>query len=477
MLKEYTLKELSQMLERGETTSEKLTAAYLMQIGTYDPYLKSVGELLPNPLEEARKLDEERKEKGPRSKLHGIPILIKDNINALAPLHTCAGSHALSETVAPYEATVAKKLREAGMLILGKANLSEFAYFMSSDAPCGFSSQFGQVKSPYDENLDPLGSSTGSAVAVAANLIPVAIGSETNGSLMSPAYANSIVSLKPTLGMVSRYGILPITADQDTAGPMSRTVADSAMLMDVLYGSDENDKASMEIPKRRYAFEASLDREVAGMKIGILKFEKDQEYMTPEKEAAYEILRRVFEEKGAEVVDLTLETRRVRCYECMLHEYKRDLNAYLASMGEAVKLHTLKEIIEFNKLDPARNMPYGQDILEAAEEKSGTCLEEEYLEMKHTQLEEAGKLEKLMLETGVDAAVTIDPFPHGAIYGNPTLAVPAKALTDAKPMSAVFVAPKWQDDVLFTFAKAYEEATKFRQAPDLTKLPSAGVTF
>lgn len=468
-MEEYTIARLSEMLRRGETTCKQLTAEYLERIREYDGYLHSVGELLPDALAQAEQLDREREETGPRSPLHGIPILLKDNMNVCGPLHTCAGSHALGTMVAQEDATVAKKLRDAGMLILGKANLSEFAYFMSTKAPCGFSSQFGQVKSPYDERIDPLGSSTGSAVAVAANLIPVAIGSETNGSLMSPSLMNSICSLKPTLGLVSRWGILPITAAQDTAGPMSRTVEDSAYLMDVLWGMDEKDEASLANPRNDYHFRDACHASVRGKRLGILRFASDRP--SEERETALENAKAVFSRMGVTCVDVTLPGRRIDNMETLLHEFKKDLNAYLKSMGDAAPLHSLEEIIRFNKQDPQRCIPYGQDILEMAQEKSGMLTEEVYLQARERQLKEAGLLEELLIREELDAVAAVNPFPHGAIGGNPTMIVPAKKLLDLTPMSVVFAARKWQDDVLFTFAQAYEQATAYRVAPDLSKLP------
>lgn len=460
-MKEYTLKELSELL--NVKSSKEIVEMYLDRIYTYDNALKSIGEINIEAIEIAEMLDYEKNINGKRSMLHGIPIVVKDNINTFDKMHTSAGSKALEDNYAPYDATIIKKLRDAGMIILGKANLSEFAYFMSTAMPCGFSSRFGQVESPYDTRIDPLGSSTGSAVSVAANLIPVSIGSETNGSLMAPARMNSVCAFKPSIGMVSRYGILPISSKQDTAGPMARTVEDLAYIMDIIYGKDDKDIATLCIPKE-YDFIQACGKDVKGMKIGIINNNyKDEDLII------YNQTIDTFKSLGVEVVEIEFKYEDIDNVEALLHEFKVDLNSYLATLGNATTRKTLKDIIEYNKTDPETLMPYNQKLLELAEERTGYLVEKRYYDARKKQLEEANEFNELIDEHQLDAIVSIYTFPHCAILGNPTISVPAKPLTDLNPMSIVIGSKKYADDIVFTLGYAYEQATKYRIAPDLTK--------
>ncbi len=463
-MKEYTLSQLQTMLNNGESTSLELCKLYLERINKYDGYLKSIGEINPDIESIAKKLDDNRIYYADKP-LYGIPIVVKDNINTNDNMHTSAGTLSLDTNQPDYDATVVKKLREAGMIILGKANLSEFAYFMSSNAPCGFSSKFGQCKSPYRADIDPLGSSTGSAVAVAANLIPVSIGTETNGSLMSPAMANSIVSIKPTLGMVSRYGILPITSSQDTAGPMGRTVLDVAKIMDVIYGIDENDKETLKAPKDKYEFEKQCSITPTGMRVGLLSFDNrdKDEY----KDKLFAELKTLLEEAENECIEVSIPESGINeDYDVLCYEFGKELDEYLETINDS-KCKSLKEIIEFNKLDPQTRCPYGQDILEESLATSGNLRDPKYLAAKRATLEKADLLNQIMNELLLDALVYINPTSYSACGGYPSLAVPACDLRVDNPYSMIFLARKWDDEILFSLASYYESKTNYRKPPEM----------
>ena len=329
-MKEYTLNELREGLDKGTFSSVDLVRMYLDQIKTYDqsgPALNSIAEINPEVFEIAALMDKERQTQGPRSPLHGIPLVLKDNIQTHDGMHTSASSLALADFYAPFDAFVVGKLRAAGAIILGKANLSEFAYFMSfDDMPSGYGSRFGQVKSPYHEKIDPLGSSTGSAVAVAANLIPVAIGTETNGSLTAPAQANSIVAMKPTLGLVSRTGIIPITHLQDTAGPMARNVADMAILLEQMVGRDDLDTLTLLAPVEPYAFSETYNKGVKDLSIGYLTFSNVN--YDKEEEAILDEAKTIFDPLAKATKAVSFEHPDMPNHKTLIYEFKADLNHY-----------------------------------------------------------------------------------------------------------------------------------------------------
>lgn len=469
-MKEYTLYELIEGLNSNQWSSVDLVKIYLDQINQYDHYLNSVAELNPDALDIAQRLDEERISKGPRSRLHGIPILIKDNINTKDKMHTTANSMALADLIAPYEATIVQNLENAGVIILGKANLSEFAYFMSYDKmPSGYGSRNGQVKNPYNEKIDPLGSSTGSAVAVAANLICVAIGTETNGSLMAPAYQNSIVSIKPTFGMVSRYGIIPISETQDTAGPMARNVADCALLLDIIAGFDHLDPYTKDFPKHPQDLINAIHKPINNSRIGILYYSDHTN--TEEEKAILDEAKKKFIDLGCDVQTIEFKTKKSEGKNSLLsllYEFKNGINAYLKSVKGYTKMTSLKDIIEFNLKDPEIRMKYGQSILVDAEKKSGNFNDEKYIEFRKNLLVEANRLEQLMQAENLDALLSTTWASYAPIAGNPSICVPAKPLKDLKPISIIFVGKKWDDAKLISIAHAYEQATHHRIPPVLS---------
>jgi amidase len=457
---------LREGLNNKTFTSLDLVNLYLNQVKLYDPYLNSVAELNPDALKIASELDLERSEKGPRSLLHGIPIFIKDNINTNDQMHTTCNSIALSDLIAPYEATIVTKLKEAGAIILGKTNLSEFAHFMSYGMPSGYGSRRGQVVHPYNKKIDPLGSSTGSAVAVAANLIPIAIGTETNGSLMAPAFQNSIVSMKPTVGLVSRYGIIPISANQDTAGPMAKTVEDCAILLDVLCGSDPKDASTIHQNYPNQSFSKACKQSLKKRSIGIIHFSND-DYDDDEKKVLAEA-KHIFEKKGVFVIDIVIKAGKMDNLKSLLYEFKHDLNDYLKTVEGYTKMKSLEDIIRFNNENTEERLKYGQSIFIDSEKTSGKLTDQNYLSIRKKLLNEANRFENIMQKLHLDALISTKWTSYAPIAGNPSICVPGKPLIDLKPLSVVFVGKKFDDATLISIAHAYEVATHHRIPPKIS---------
>ena len=463
-----TVKEMIHAMQEGDLTSYTLTSYYLAQINQYNDVINAVSQINPNALLEAQTLDAERKQKGPRSPLHGLPVLLKDNINTTDGLFTTANSYALSDLKTPYEATLVKNLKDWGVLILGKANLSEFAYFMSyDDMPSGFGSLNGQVKSPYHHAIDPLGSSTGSAVSVACDMVIFSVGTETNGSLMAPAYRNSIVSIKPTLGLVSRYGIIPISEHQDTAGPMAKTVMDCAYLLEALVGSDDKDPYTKKADELKQPYHTADQLSIAGKRIGILKF-TNYAY-TDEELAILDEAKEKLEAQGVTVTWYNFELKHLKNDASLLFEFKHGLNNYLKSVSGATKMTSLADIIKFNNENKDRCLKYGQSILTKSEETTGDLNDPEFLKVRQSLLKEARKFQDLMEKDQLDALISTKWLSYGPIYGNPSICVPGKKLIDQKPVSVVFIGKKYDEMTLISLAHHYEINTKHRIAPKLIK--------
>ena len=386
---EMTIPEMQQGMAAGELSARSLAEAYLQRIEEIDhtgPSLHSVIEVNPDALRIADELDAERRANGPRGALHGIPILLKDNIDTGDRMLTTAGSLALASTPAAEDATVAAKLRAAGALILGKTNLSEWANFRSTNSVSGWSSRGGQTRNPYALDRNPCGSSSGSAVAVAANLCAAAIGTETDGSIICPAHINGIVGLKPTLGLVSRGGIVPIAHSQDTAGPQGRTVLDVAIVLGAIAGPDPKDPVTTNAARSAAQLPSDYTRflDPAGLKGARLGIARNFFGNNPQVDRVMEAAIQAMREAGAEIVDpVPLEMpKEVHDgeTEVLLYEFKADLNSYLAERRPDCPVRSLADIIVFNEQHAEQVMPYfGQELLIMAEAK-GPLTDASYLQ-------------------------------------------------------------------------------------------------
>ncbi|MFW5755404.1 MAG: amidase [Tangfeifania sp.] len=486
-LNEVTVDELLQKMKSGELTAEQICQKYLNRIEKVDPELKAVMELNPDALEIARKLDEERENGQVRGPLHGIPIMIKDNIDTGDKMQTTAGSLALAGHIAGEDAFIVKKLRDAGAVLLGKTNLSEWANFRSTNSSSGWSGRGGQVRNPYILDRSPCGSSSGTGAAVAANLCTIGIGTKTNGSIVCPSGVNGVVGIKPTLGLWSRRGIIPIAHSQDTAGPMARTVKDAAILLGALAGFDSEDSEThLELGEIHSDYTQFLNKNgLEGMRIGIAS------QMTGFHAKVDEVFKEAIQalrNNGAEVIEeVEFEHNREwgsPSYQVLLYEFKADLNKYLAAHPDA-PVKTMQEIIEFNKKNAEHEMPwFGQEIFEMAAEK-GDLKTEEYLEALKNTKRFAGKegIDAVMEKHNLDAIVaqtngpawTIDwlngdHFSGGssspaAISGYPNITVPM-GFVHGLPVGISFFGKAWSEPTLLKIAYGYEQATKQRRAPE-----------
>ena len=473
-LEEATIRGLQDAMEEGSVTSRELVEMYLKRIALYDktgPALNAVLEINPDALFLADALDHERRLSGPRGPLHGIPVLVKDNINTGDSMHTSAGSLALADSYAQEDAFVAKKLREAGAVILGKANMTEWANFMAFDMPAGYSSRGGQVLNPYGTTtFDPGGSSSGSAVAVAANLAAVSVGTETSGSIISPADSNSVVGIKPTVGLISRTGIIPISFTQDTAGPFGRTVEDAAILLGAMVGVDEKDPVTRtsegQAPTDYTPF---LDANgLKGARIGVMRGWA-LEYLESEgQKTQYEKALKELEGLGATLVDIDLPNIEMHL---LMHEFKAALNNYLKTVAPHVPVKTLKDVIALNKKQGEACLKYEQGLLEHSETFSGTLTEPEYLETRETiqRLSRTEGIDKAMAEHNLDAWVYPSWSGSGiaAQAGYPSICVPAGFSDEGMPLGLTFSAQFYQEPTLIKLAYAYEQATHHRVKPKL----------
>lgn len=493
-LEEATISELQQAMASGRATAASLTRHYLRRIAQLDkagPRLNSVIELNPDALVIAQQLDAERRVKGPRGPLHGIPVLLKDNIDTHDRMMTTAGSLALLGSIAPQDSTVARKLREAGAVILGKTNLSEWANFRGDRSTSGWSGRGGQTRNPYFLDRNPSGSRSGSAVAVSANLCAFAIGTETDGSIVSPASHCGIVGIKPTLGLISRAGIIPIAHSQDTAGPMTRTVSDAAAVLGWLAGTDARDPATAAARSEDYT--RYLDAYgLKGARIGVArKFFGRSAKATRVLNEAVELMKNA----GAEIVDpAELPTHgQFGAFEqqVLLYEFKAGLNTYLASLGPNAPLRTIDDVIAFNERHRDRELQcFGQENMVRSRDK-GPLTEPEYLEAVAKSKRLAGKegIDAVMDQHKLDAIVAPTSGPAGtidyvygdrgeggssspaAVAGYPSITVPAGQHAGL-PVGISFFGRAWSEGTLIKFAYAFEQSAKARMAPKF--LPTLG---
>lgn len=491
-LNEESISSLQEKMVSGKYSSGQLTQLYLDRIDAIDkkgPLLNSVIEINPDALAIAKTMDEERKAGKTRGPMHGIPVLIKDNIDTADKMQTTAGSLAMAGHIAKQDAYVVKKLREAGAVIIGKTNLSEWANFRSTKSCSGWSSRGGQTKNPYTLDHNPCGSSSGSGVAVAANLCTVAVGTETDGSVTCPASVNGTVGLKPTVGLVSRSGIIPISATQDTAGPMGRTVKDVAILLGAMTGIDPSDAITKESEGKGLTdYTKYLNANgLKGKRIGVEKKPQgDNPYMHVLQQKAIGQLK----QQGAEVIEIEYLEKINKGgdaeFEVLQYEFKDGLNKYLSAANAPVK--NLAAVIDFNKKNEDKAMPYfKQETLESSDKKAGLESKEykEALNTSHNQsrqiIDEVMKQNKLDAICGLTMgpACSIDTI-YGDRWGDVFLTMPA-AVTGyphisvpcgfiyALPVGLSFFGPAYSEPLLITIAYAYEQASKNRIAPTFKK--------
>ncbi|MED1916444.1 amidase family protein [Bacillus thuringiensis] len=480
VIHETSILEWQAAMTAGTTTSRELTLAFLQRIATYNKQgirINAICELNPDALAIAESLDRERAVSGSRGPLHGIPVLIKDNIATSDKMHTTAGALALADSFASADAFVVTKLREAGAVLLGKTNLTEWANFVSNNMPDGYSSRGGQVLNPYGPGvLDVGGSSSGSAAAIAAGFAVVAVGTETSGSILHPAEQNSLVGIKPTVGLISRSGIIPISHSQDTAGPMARTVTDVATLLGALTGIDANDPVtgkSEGLAHTDYLPFLHADG-LRGARIGVVRSRFLAECVD-EEIALYEAAIEKLREAGATVIDaVTIPTENAEWdRHVLVHEFKVGVNAYLKTLPASYPIRSLQDVIAFNRAHEEQALLYGQELLEESEQTSGTLTEPEYLTNRLFDLEMSQKqgLDAVMKEHELDALL----YPGSTGYaipakaGYPSITVPAGYTSAGKPFGIMLTGLAFQEPTLLRLAYAYEQATRLRVAPNMTK--------
>jgi amidase len=502
-LDEATIDDLQSKMRSGKETAHSLVQQYLARIDAIDqrgPSTNSVIELNPDALTIATQLDTERKAGKVRGPLHGIPVLIKDNIDTADKMHTTAGSLALADNVAARDAFVAERLRAAGAVILGKTNLSEWANFRSTHSSSGWSGRGGQTRNPYALDRTPSGSSSGSGSATASNCCVVAIGTETDGSVTSPAAAAALVGIKPTVGLLSRAGIIPIAHSQDTAGPMARTVRDAAILLGALTGVDARDPATRASSGHSLSdYTTALDANgLRGARIGVARKRYAGYHTETDKLLASAL--DLMKQHGAVIVDpadiATAGQTDESEFDLLLYEFKTDLNAYLAQTKPGVAVRSLADVMAFNSKNASRELRYfGQEIMEQAQKK-GALTEKKYVD-------ELAKNRRLMGEQGIDATMTkfkldalvaptqgpaslidlVNGDPSGggsftapaAVAGYPHVTVPM-GFVRGLPIGLSFVGRAWSERTLLKLSYAFEQAAPARRKPAFAPTVELGDT-
>lgn len=487
-LAELSITDFQRKMESGVYTSEQLVNMYLQRIKQIDregPALNSIIELNPDAIDIAKKLDEERRKGIIRGPMHGIPVLIKDNIDTADKMQTTAGSLALEGNYALSDAHIVKQMRDAGAIIMGKTNLSEWANFRSTHSISGWSSRGGQTHNPYVLDRTPCGSSSGSAVAVSANLCAVAIGTETDGSIACPASMNGIVGVKPTIGLVSRSGIIPISHSQDTAGPLTRTVTDAAILLGVIAGADANDSVINRIPidtRMDYLKFLNVDG-LKGKRIGIEKsFLKVHNGIDALLQKSIEHM----ESLGAEVVEVEFMTKQSEVgnaeFELLKFEFKDGLNKYLSSSNSFMK--SLEDVIEFNLKNEARVMPFFKQEILIDSQAKGSLDSEEYKGLLDKVMELRRYVDNLFEMNHLDALCgpatgpswCIDylngdswtgygTYSPAAVLGYPSVTLPMGILFGQMPIGISFLGKAFSEPTLFSIAYAFEQASGQRVVP------------
>lgn len=488
-LAEASVADLQSAMQSGALTSRSIAQRYLDRMDAIDrtgPALNAVIERNPDALDSADALDRERRDKGPRGPLHGIPVLLKDNIDTGDRMHTTAGSLALADHLAARDAFVVARLRAAGCVVLGKTNLSEWANFRGARSTSGWSARGGQTRNPYALDRNTSGSSAGSAAAAAANLCAITVGTETDGSIVSPSSICGLVGIKPTVGLVSRTGIIPIAHSQDTAGPMTRSVADAAVLLTAMAGVDPADRATRAGTGKAADYAASLDPAgLRGARIGVAR----QYFGVNDRvDRVVEDAIAAMKGAGAVIVDPVLVPNHDKLdadeYEVLLYEFKADLDAYLGALPPGAQVRSLADVIAFNARHAAAEMPYfGQErMLEAA--KKGPLTDAKYRTalargQRSSRVQgidatlKAHRLDALVAPTGSPAWTTDyvngDHFSGGcsqmpAVSGYPHVTVPA-GFVFGLPVGVSFIGTAWSEARLIRYAYAFEQATKARRPP------------
>lgn len=492
-LNEATISQLQEKMKSGALTSEQITRKYLERIEQIDnkgPELHAVIEINPDALTIARQMDEERQQGKVRGPLHGIAVLIKDNIDTGDHMQTSAGSLALVGSPAPDDAFIVRKLREAGAVLLGKTNLSEWANFRSSKSSSGWSGRGGQVRNPYCTDRSPCGSSSGTGVAVSANLCVVGIGTETDGSIVCPSGTNGIVGIKPTVGLWSRDGIIPISHSQDTPGPMTRTVTDAAILLGLLAEADPND-TGVDLKNENILKDYTRFLDANGLKGARIGIAASYFGFNAEVDQLMKDAVNLMKEQGAEVIEnLKFENSEqwsAAEWQVMISEFKADMNAYLKTR-QGLKVATLADLIAFNNENAQAELKwFGQEVFELSEKTNG-LQEPVYLEAlkKSKTMTREGGIDKLMQAHQLDALIAPtngpawvidwingDHFGGGssepaAISGYPSITVPA-GFVHGLPIGISFFGKAWSESTLIRLAYAYEQASQHRKAPGFMK--------
>ncbi|GAF15793.1 LOW QUALITY PROTEIN: amidase family protein [Bacillus sp. JCM 19046] len=475
---DLSIEQIHFLYDENQLTAKQLISMYLERIALFDqagPTLRSIIEINPDALFIAEALDQERNHYGRTGSLHGIPILLKDNIETKDFMHTSAGSIALEHHRATIDAHLVTKLREEGAIILGKTNMTEFANGMSSTMWAGYSSRGGQFETLMgDESLFVGGSSSGSGVAVAADFAPLAVGTETNGSILSPSIQNSVVGIKPTVGLISRTGIIPFSYSQDTAGPMARTVTDAAILLGVLAGVDERDAATLTTKHAKtdnylsFLSEAGLK----GARIGVYRANNQSFLESAEYDASlFEDVVSTLKTKAQSLSDHLAIPSVERDWktDVMTHEFAHSMNHFFMGLPAHAPVHSLSELIEFNKVNEKKALKYGQDRLEKAAALTNPMTASSYIVARLDDLTFAR-------ENGLDAALQQNEldailFPAyigstiSAKAGYPSIAVPAGYTKSGRPFGVTFAGGAYKEGQLIKIAYGYEQATRFRKRP------------
>jgi amidase len=487
-LNEITISELQQKMQNKTYTSRAITELYLKRIDAIDkagPKLNAVIEINPDALAIADAMDKERAAGKVRGPLHGIPVLIKDNITTGDKMHTTAGALAIADNIMNEDAFIIKKLREAGAVLLGKTNLSEWANFRSTHSTSAWSSRGGQTKCPYILDRNPSGSSAGSGSAASANLCAIAIGTETDGSIVSPSSVNGLVGIKPTVGLWSRSGIIPISKTQDTAGPMARTVTDAAILLGILAGADPGDIYTA-AGKGKIEADYTKLLDTDGLKGKRLGVEKDALKINPQMDPIFKEAIALLKSKGATIVEVELNKQLKPIgsaeFTVLVYEFKDGLNKYLASANSKIK--SIANVIAFNKANEAKAMPFfKQEILELAQAKGGLDSKEYTDALEKTTGITRNAIDTLMKENQLDAIIAptngfaecIDlvngDYDTGfsfstpaAMAGYPHITVPMGYFSNL-PVGLSFISTAWKEGDIIKLAYAYEQASKKRVSP------------